>query len=374
MGPLPLKGLKVLDLSRVLAGPFCTQILGDLGADVIKIEEPRHGDDTRSWLPPEFEGLSTYYLSTNRNKRSMAADLKNPEDLKKVRRLAEKADVLVENFKVGGLKKFGLDYQGLKAQNPRLIYCSITGYGQTGPRAHEPGYDFLIQAMGGFMSITGPDEKHPTKVGVAVIDIATGLYAAVGILAALRERDQSGLGQAIDLSLLEVDVALLSYLAMNFMATQQAPKAIGNLHPTITPYQSFRTQDLPIVVTIGNDLQFQNFCEALKTSWHQDPRFSTNEHRTQNQKELEALIEECLLRHPQEYWIKKFHGKGFPFGPIWGLDDLAKDPQMIERKVLCKMDDQKTPNIRSPLHLSRTPIETYRPPPSLNQDPDADFF
>ncbi len=371
---MPLTGVKVLDLSRVLAGPFCTQILGDLGADIIKIEEPTHGDDTRAWSPPSFEGISTYYLSANRNKRSLAADLRNKTDLNKIFELVKKADVCVENFKVGSLKKFGLDYESLKEINPKLIYCSITGFGQTGPRAHEPGYDYLIQAMGGLMSITGPDPEHPTKVGVAIVDLATGLYASIGILAALREREHSGLGQHIDLSLLEVNTALLSYIAMNFLATNKAPLPQANRHPTICPYQSFETQDRPIVVTIGNDLQFKSFAQTLNQNWHQDKRFISNELRLKNRLELQALVEEKLKSRPRDHWMGIFKNKGFPFGPILNLKELAEDPQMKARKVFTQMSDQKTPNIKNPLVLSRTPIETYAPPPKLGEYSNIDFI
>lgn len=363
---MPLTGIKVLDLSRVLAGPYCAQILGDLGADVIKVEPPKIGDDTRHWGEP-------YYLSANRNKRGIALDFKSSEDLRRTKDLASRADVIVENFKTDGLKKFGLDYETLKATNPRLIYCSITGFGHTGPRAHEPGYDFLIQGIGGMMSITGPDAKTPTKVGVAIVDLCTGLYAATAILAALRERDRSGIGQHIDLSLLETQASLMSYLAMNYLQTGKIPVAIGNKHPSIAPYECFPTKDDLLIITIGNNHQFEIFSKVLGEKWFEDPQFQTNELRIQNRSTLSGLIAKKLKEKSRADWMDLFKDKGFPFGPVESMDGLARDPQVLARNVFNKMDDGKTPNIQSPIRFSRTPITQYRRPPKLDEDRGADF-
>jgi len=370
---LPLDGMKVLDLTRVLAGPTCTQILGDLGADVIKIVEPENGDDTRAWGPPHFEKNSAYYLSSNRNKRSRALNLNSPEDLKSLQLLLEKSDVFIENFKTGSLKKFGLDFESLSQKYPRLIYCSITGFGHSGPAASEPGYDVMIQARGGMMSITGPDSKHPTKVGVAVADLSTGLYAVIGILAALRERERSGCGQHIDLALFDVQVAMLANIGMNFLCSGETPEAIGNRHPSIVPYGAYATQDRPIMLSVGNDRQFQNFCEALNSDWSNKPEFKTNEARVKNRTKIESLIEEKLKLKNRDEWLSILHAKKVGCGPIQNLSELSKDPQVLARDLFTRMNDNSTPCIRSPLVLSRTPIKEYRTPPALNQNPSADF-
>lgn len=370
---LPLKGIKVLDLSRVLAGPYATQILGDLGADVIKIEEKIKGDETRAWTPPSFENQSAYYLTANRNKKSVALDFKNTKDLEKVLSLAAEADVLVENFKVGSLKKFGLNYESLSQKFPRLIYCSVTGFGQTGPRAHEPGYDVLIQGMGGLMSITGPDEKSPVKVGVAVTDLCTGLYAAIGILAALWEREKSGKGQAIDLALYDTQVSLLANVGMNFLTTGRSPVPIGNRHPTIVPYGAYAAADRPVMITIGNDHQFEIFSKTLGADWHSRSEFRTNPERVKNRKDLEYKIEEVMKAKPAIEWLQAFEGKGFPFGSIRNLQEVSEDPQTKARDLFTKMSDGKTPCIRSPLRFSRTPIVEYKCPPGLNQNAEEKF-
>lgn len=365
---LPLKGLKVLDLSRVLAGPYASQILGDLGAEVLKVEEKSHGDETRSWGPPFFEGQSSYYLAANRNKKSIALDFKNADDLKVALDLADDADILIENFKFESLKKFGLDYECLATRNPRLIYCSITGFGHSGPRAHEPGYDVLIQALGGLMSITGPDAESPTKVGVAVTDLATGLYAVIGILAALKEREQSGKGQHIDIALFDTQVSLLANIGMNFLTSKEIPQPIGNRHPSIVPYGSYRTKDQPLMLTIGNDKQFEHFCIAAGKAWHQDGRFRTNENRVLNRASLETEIQRHLETKNRNDWLEIFRGKGFPFGPIQNLKELSNDPQLKARDLFTTMNDGKTPCIRSPLRFSRTPIRDYKTPPSLGEN------
>lgn len=369
----PLHGLRVLDLSRVLAGPYATQILGDLGADVIKIEEPTHGDDTRAWGPPYFDDQSAYYLSANRNKRSRAMDLQNPAHLAELHKLLEKSDVLVENFKVDSLKKFQLDYASLAKKYPRLIYCSITGFGQTGPRAHEPGYDVMIQAMAGLMSITGPSESEPTKVGIAIADVSTGLYAVIGILAALRERDRSGLGQHLDLSLFDTQTSLLINVGMNYLCSGEVPKPLGNQHPSIVPYGAYQTKDSWILLSIGNDHQFERFCQCLGMTWHKEARFQTNTQRVENRGALNALIHQQLAMEPTSEWLERFQDQGFPFGPIQNLKEVREDKQSQARDLFTTMSDGKTPCLRSPLRFSRTPIEEYLSPPRLNRDPSASF-
>ncbi len=369
---LPLSGLKVIDLSRVLAGPSATQVLADLGADVIKVEPPE-GDETRSWGPPYFEETSSYYLTVNRNKKSIALNFANSEDHKKLLHLIHSADILVENFKTDSLKKFGLDYESLRPQNPKLIYCSITGFGHTGPLAHAPGYDVLIQAMSGLMSITGSPESGPTKVGVAVTDLMTGLYAAIGILAAVREREKSGLGQALDLALFDVQVSALVNIAMGFLSDHRVPSLLGNRHPSIVPYGSYRTKDSWIMLTIGNDHQFDALSKAMNQTWSSDLRFSKNPERVKNRLSLESLLEGALKEHPTANWLKIFENQGFPFGPIQNLEQVKNHPQTIARELFTTMNDGKTPCLRSPLRFSRTPIEHYQSPPKLNQDSSAEF-
>ncbi len=368
-----LAGLRVLDLSRILAGPYAAQILGDLGADVIKIEHPDKGDDTRQWGPPFWGDSAVYYLTANRNKRSRAIDFTTAEGRDALHALLATADVLIENYKVHGLAKYGLDYASLRERYPRLVYCSITGFGQTGPMAEEVGYDALIQAMGGLMSITGPDAATPTKVGVATTDLTTGLYAVIAILAALRERDRSGLGQRCDLSLLDAQVSALANVGMSFLATGAVPRAMGNAHPTIVPYQSFDTADAKLMLAIGNDAQFARFAERLGEPWAKDPRFATNPARVANRAALVAEIAARLRGATRATWLARFEGGGFPFGPVNALDELAREPQVAHRALFTTMSDGKTPCLQSPIRLSRTPVEAYRTPPALDEHPDATF-
>ncbi len=367
---LPLQGLNVCDLSRVLAGPYATQIMADLGARVIKIEEPTKGDETRQWGPPYFEGTSSYFLTANRNKEAIALDFSKSQDLEKLHQILSESDVLIENFKVDSLKRFGLDYLSLKSRYPKLIYCSITGFGQSGPLAHSPGYDVLIQAMGGLMSITGPEAHTPTKVGVAVTDLTTGLYAVIGILAALREKEKSGLGQHIDLALYDTQVSLLANIGMNYLTTHQIPQAIGNHHPSIVPYGTFATKDRPILLSIGNDHQFQAFSRCVGERWSDDLKFSTNSARVKNRKELERLIDQKLSEKTRDEWMQIFTDQGFPYGPIQNLAEIESHPQTKARDLFTTMNDGKTPCIRNPIRLSRTPITEYRRPPGLNQNAD----
>ncbi len=371
-----LDGVRVLDLSRILAGPYATQVLGDLGADVIKVEHPERGDDTRQWGPPFWGDSAVYYLTANRNKRSRAIDFTTAAGQATLHTLLADADVFVENYKTGGLAKYGLDFATLAAKYPKLVYCSITGFGQTGPYARDVGYDALVQAMGGLMSITGPDASAPTKVGVAVTDLTTGLYAVIAILAALRERDRSGLGQHCDLSLFDTQVSALANVGMAFLATGRVPSPVGNAHATIVPYQSFATADKPLMVAIGNDAQFTLFANRIGSgadAWPSDPRFSTNRARVENRNVLVAEIAARFAVATREEWLTRFAGAGFPFGPINDLGDLARDPQVAARGLFTTMSDGTTPCIRSPLRFSRTPIETYRAPPSLDADGDARF-
>lgn len=376
-----LDGVKVLDLSRVLAGPWCSQTLADLGADVTKIERPGHGDDTRSWGPPyapsrgDGPGESAYFLCANRGKRSITLDLKRDADRERLLKMVDESDVLLENFKVGNLARLGLDYDTLAARNPRLVYCSITGFGQTGPYQDRPGYDFLIQAMGGLMSVTGEmDEKPgggPQKVGVALTDIMTGLYATIGILAALQERERSGLGQYVDLALLDVTAATLANQATNYLVGGQLPRRLGNAHPNIVPYQSLATADGHIIVAVGNDTQFLRFVEvAGKSELAADPRFVTNAARVAHRDGLLAIIEPVLATRASRDWLRDFEAAGVPAGPINGINEVFADPQIIARNMVLTMDHPDagaTQLVGNPINLSRTPVQYRRPPPLLGE-------
>jgi crotonobetainyl-CoA:carnitine CoA-transferase CaiB-like acyl-CoA transferase len=368
-----LSGLKVLDLSRILAGPFAAQLLGDLGADVIKIERPSVGDDTRQWGPPFLGDDAVYYHTANRNKRSRALDFAAARDREQLLSLIDDADVLLENYRPGGLARYGLDYASVAARNPRLVYCSITGFGSDGPYADRAGYDALIQAMGGLMSITGPGPEQPTKVGVALTDLATGLYAATAILAALRERDRSGRGQHCEVALFDTQISLLANVAMNYLATGAVPTPRGNAHPTIVPYQTFATLDRPLMIAVGNDRQFADLCRALDVAWHEDPRFATNPGRVEHRQELVPMLAARLASESRATWLARFASADFPHGPVNDLDDLAADPHVAHRQSFTVMDDGETPCLRSPLRFSRTPILAYRRPPALNADPEAGF-
>ncbi|MGE8679880.1 MAG: CaiB/BaiF CoA transferase family protein [Achromobacter marplatensis] len=380
--PAPLTGIRVLDLTRVLAGPWCTQNLADLGAEVIKIERPGAGDDTRAWGPPYLKdeaGNDTteaaYYLSANRNKLSVALDIASPRGAELVRELALQSDILVENFKVGGLKKYGLDYESLKAINPRLIYCSITGFGQTGPYASRPGYDFMIQGMGGLMSITGERDDlpggGPQKAGVAVADLMTGMYSTVGILAALLERANSGLGQHIDMALLDCQVSMLANQNLNFMTSGVAPKRAGNAHQNLVPYQVFAAADGHLIVAVGNDSQFRNYCGAIGLpELSADPRFSTNPQRVKNRTELVPLLAERMATGARDHWLAALEGVGVPAGPINTLDQVYEDPHVLARGMKRELPHPaagRVPMASSPLKFSDSPVEYRRPPPMLGE-------
>ena len=377
-----LAGLRVLDLSRVLAGPWAGQILADLGAEVIKVERPGRGDDTRHWGPPFLKdplgantGESAYFLSANRNKQSIAVDFTQPDGQQILRDLAVKSDVVLENFKVGGLSAYGLDYASLSALNPELIYCSITGFGQSGPYAQRAGYDFLIQGLGGLMSLTGhPDDDEgggPVKTGVALVDILTGLYATVAVLAALNHRTQTGEGQHIDMALLDVEVACLANQAMNYLVSGESPTRLGNAHPNIVPYQAFPTADGDMILTIGNDAQFRRFCEvADRLDWVNDPRFATNQARVVHRMELVPLIRQVTVFRRTEEWIALLEAVGVPCGPINSVAQVFADKQVAARNLAFTMAHplgQTVPQVASPMRLSRTPVEYRRPPPLLGE-------
>ena len=377
--PGPLSHVRVLELSRVLAGPWAAQTLADLGADVIKVERPGAGDDTRAWGPPWAGEESAYFLSANRGKRSITIDFERPEGQELVRKLAAQADVVIENFKVGGLVKYGLDYDSLKAVNPGLVYCSITGFGQDGPYAKRAGYDFMIQGMGGLMSITGqPDGEEgggPVKVGVAVTDVFTGLYATIGVLGALAHRDRTGEGQWVNLALLDVQVAVLANQAMNYLVGGKAPQRLGNAHPNIVPYQAFATLDGHIILAVGNDGQFAKFCQvAGHPELAQDPRYATNPARVANRKELVPILERLLEQRTSRDWLSALEAVGVPCGPINDVSQVFADPHVQARNIhqdLPHPSAGTVPTVASPIRYSATPIEHTVAPPTLGQHTDA---
>ena len=377
-----LSHLRVLDLSRVLAGPTAGQVLADLGAEVIKVERPGRGDDTRQWGPPWLHdeaghatGESAYYLSANRGKKSVAIDIARPEGQRLVRELAAKSDIVLENFKVGGLARYGLDYQSLAAEHPGLIYCSITGFGQTGPYAHRPGYDFLIQGMGGLMSVTGePDGAEgggPQKVGVALADVMSGLYAAIAVLAALAHRERTGEGQHIDLALLDVQVASLANQAMNYLVSGQAPQRLGNAHPNIVPYEAFASADGHFILAVGNDNQFRRLCNVLDCpDVADDSRFATNGARVEHRDELASILQTVFAQQPAAHWLECLDAAGVPCGPINTLDEVFADPQVQHRGMRIETAHPlagRVPLVGSPLKFSATPTREAAAPPTLGQ-------
>lgn len=382
----PLAGYRVLDLSRILAGPWAGQALADLGAEVIKVERPGQGDDTRHWGPPylkDHNGKDTaeaaYYMAANRGKSSITLDITAAEGQSVIRDLAQVSDVVIENFKVGGLKKYGLDYESLKAINPRLIYCSITGFGQTGPYQHRAGYDFMIQGMGGLMSITGEKDDlpggGPQKVGVAVTDVFTGLYATIAIQGALLERERSGLGQHIDLALFDVQAAVLANQATNYLVGGVTPKRLGNAHPNIVPYQAFATQNGFIILAIGNDGQFQRFAEAAGApELATDERFASNPLRVKNRDAVCAEVEVLLQQQTSEYWLQNLESCGVPCGPINNIDQVFNDPQLLERGMRLTLQHplaDKVDLVGNPIRYSRTPVQTDKAPPLLGENTET---
>ncbi len=374
----PLAGIKVLDLSRVLAGPWASQTLADLGADVIKVERPGVGDDTRSWGPPwhtnaQGEQLSAYFIAANRGKRSVTIDMATTEGQALVRDLAQRSDILIENFKVGDMQRRGLDYGSLQALNPQLIYCSITGFGQTGPYKERPGYDFMIQGMSGLMSITGePEAKSndgPQKVGVAVADVLTGLYATIAILAAVQERQRSGLGQSIDMSLFDVMAASLANQASNYLVSGVAPDRLGNSHPNVVPYQTFATLDGYIIVAVGNDSQFRKLCAAIgKPNLGEDPLYLSNALRVAHRESLVVEIQASMVNQSMDQWLEILESAGVPCGPINTIDRLFSDPQTRERGT--QLDLEGMPLVANPIKYSRSEINYGIKPPELGVDTD----
>lgn len=373
----PLKGLRVFDLTRVLAGPTCAQMLADLGADVIKIERPGAGDDTRGFAPPVMPGTneSAYFVGVNRNKQSVTLDIAQSEGQEIALRLIAQCDILVENFKVGALAKYGLGYEQLHAKFPRLIYCSITGFGQTGPYAPRPGYDSLIQGMGGVMSLTGEPGGLPQKVGVPVADLFAGLYGCIGILAALRHRDLTGQGQQIDIGMLDTHVAWLANQGMNYLATGENPPRLGNQHPNIVPYQVFPTADGHMVLSIGNDPTFKRFCEAFHlTHLLEDERFATNAARVGNRQLVTDTLSPVMQQHPTDWWIERLEALKIGCGPINKLSEVFEDPHVQARDMILEMEHSSGTMVKliaNPVKLSETPADYRIAPPLLGEHTDS---
>lgn len=370
-----LQHIRVLDLTRVLAGPYCTMVFGDLGAEVIKVEAPGGSDDTRKWGPPFKNNVSAYYLCANRNKKSITADLKTHEGIEIIKKLVRKSDVVIHNFKTGTMERFGIDYDILSNINPKIIYCSITGFGETGPYKQMPGYDFIIQAMSGLMSITGDDTSGPQKLGVAITDILTGLYATIGIQAALLERTQSGKGQKLDISLYDSAVSALVNIGSNYLMSGEIPKRLGNEHANIVPYQTFKTKDGEMVIAIGNDNQFKALCTILKTpQYSSDKRFQTNPERVKNRDILVSLLQNVFITKPTSYWQQQCRENNIPCGPIQNIEQVTKDPQLVARNMFIQ-DKHPTAGtihmIGSPLKLSRTPISIRHHPPNVGEHNDT---
>ena len=377
----PLKNIKVLDLSRVLAGPWAGQILADMGADVIKVEKPGGGDTTRGWGPPflksekgEETSETAYYLSTNRGKRSIAIDITSPEGQDIIKKLVLDADIVLENYRVGGLKKYGLDYDGLAKINPNIIYCSITGFGQDGPRAAEAGYDSMIQARGGLMSFTGPDGGDPVKTGVAVADLTTGMYSVIGILGALHHRNATGQGQYIDMALLDVQASWLANQATNYLIGGDQPKRRGNAHPNIVPYQDFKTADGFVIVAVGTDNQFKKLADVIgEPGLCEEERFKTNRQRVEGRDGLIPIIQKAFLHKTSQDWLTVLDELKIPAGPVNTLEETYSDPQIVHRQMVRTMKhplNDKLPQVATPIKYSKTDLEYNIPPPLLGQHTD----
>lgn len=365
-----LAGLRVLDLSRVLAGPFCTQLLGDMGAEIIKVERPGSGDDTRQWGPPWFHGESAYFLSCNRNKKSLTLNLKSDQGRELIKKLAAQSDILVENFKTGEMAKLGLDYASLQPLNPGLIYCAITGYGQYGPYAERPGYDFIIQAQGGIMSITGEAEGEPRKVGVAIADVMAGMYAANAILGGLAHRHKTGAGQFIDIALLDSQVSWLINVAMNYLVTGQAPRRYGNAHPNLAPYQAFATADGQIAIGVGNDEQFRRLCLHLDLAeMAQDPKFANNAQRLQHREAMTSRLQNRLREKSTEEWLTVLLAAQIPASAINSIPQILQDPQVLARDMVRTIQHPAGDlRVLGPVaKFSETPSNVYAAPPLLGQ-------
>ena len=367
-----LSDVVVVDLSRVLAGPYCTMMLGDLGATVIKVEQPGRGDDTRQFGPPYIAGESAYYLGLNRNKYSILLDFSTPEGKQRLLELIRTATVLVENFRPGTLQRQGLDYETLKAINPGLIYCSISGYGQTGPYASRPGYDFVAQAESGVMAVTGEIDGDPQRVGSPVGDVSAGMFACMAILAALRVRDRTGQGQHIDIALIETTMSLLSNVASNYLISGEEAPRFGNGHPNIVPYQAFHTRDGHVVVSCGNDRLYQSLCRLLgREDLANDPRFATNPQRVRNRNELVPVLQEAFLARTTDEWLPELRAVGIPCGPINSVNQIFNDPHIQARGYVWECDHPTAGKIKlagSPMHFSETPTRLYKAPPLLGED------
>jgi crotonobetainyl-CoA:carnitine CoA-transferase CaiB-like acyl-CoA transferase len=367
----PLEGIRVLDLSKVLAGPYCSMVLGDHGADVIKVERPEKGDETRSWGPPFAGGESAYFLCVNRNKRSVTIDLKKKEGAEIARRLAKISDVLVENFVPGTMEGFGLGYEDLKSINPRLIFCSITGFGPDGPYRDRAGYDLVVSSIGGLMSITGPPDGPPCKVGVAITDVCTGIYAYGAICSALHERNRTGLGKRIDLSLLDVQVATLVNMGSSYLVSGEIPARWGASHESIVPYQTFMAKDRHVTISVGNDGLWAKFCKLLgKDDWIDDPKYRTNDMRVRNRKDLIPLIEREVAGRTCGEWIEILSGEGIPCAPLNTIDEVFRDPQVLHRKMLLEVNHTKAGKVKLagiPVKYSDGELEVRLPPPVLGE-------
>ena len=370
-----LHGIKVLDLSRVLAGPSCTQVLADLGAEVIKVERPHIGDETRHWAPPTFsDDTSAYYATINRNKKSLTVDITTPAGQTIIKQLIADSDILVENFKVGGLKKYGLDYDSLKQDHPRLVYASLTGFGQTGPDAARPGYDYIIQGLSGLMSITGPSDGEPHKVGVAVVDLFAGLQLTIGIQAALLARQNTGVGQHVDVALLDSALAMLANVGMNHLASDKIPPRLGNQHPNIVPYQVFAGRgEQHFILACGNDSQFAKLCEVLGVDWHTDERFATNPQRVANRTLLCDELVNKFAEQPRNYWLEVLDQAGIPCGAIHNVAEALAMPQALAREMIVNFTEQGSPvrALGNPIKLSASPVTYRTPPPQLSEHTDS---
>lgn len=364
-----LGGIKVLDLSRILTGPYCSMMLADMGAQVIKVESPGSGDDTRQWGPPFVNGESTYFLSVNRNKESLTLNLKHPQGREVLLRLVDWADVLIENFRPGALDRMGLGYEALSQRNPRLIFCTVTGFGATGPYKEKAGYDILAQAMGGTMSVTGEEGGPPVKVGMSIADIGAGMFAAYGILAALISRQQTGVGQRVETSLLESQIAWHTYLATSYLATGKVPRKLGTAHPSIVPYQALQARDGHLVVAVGNDALWVRFCEAIGLP-DLAPRYPTNPDRVVAREEIVALLEARLVDETVNHWVAVIEAAGVPAGPIYSLDQVYQDPHVLARAMVVEVAHPTAGPVRMtgiPVKLSGTPGQVYAPPPLLGE-------